>query len=74
MSDLRCANLVIAARLHSHAHQYMEHMVDNYLCLAKERFEQSKNVSYPHTIVSKIFFICRCTKVSNLISLFLFFK
>lgn len=44
--DLRCANLVIAARLYSHAHQYMEHMVDNYLCLAKERFEQSRNVSY----------------------------
>uniref|UniRef100_A0A0R3RRF4 ubiquitinyl hydrolase 1 n=1 Tax=Elaeophora elaphi TaxID=1147741 RepID=A0A0R3RRF4_9BILA len=43
VSDLRCSNLVIAARLHSHAHQYMEHMVDNYLCLAKERFEQSKN-------------------------------
>ncbi|VDP21458.1 unnamed protein product, partial [Onchocerca flexuosa] len=46
--DLRCANLVIAARLYSHAHQYMEHMVDNYLCLAKERFEQSKNA--PETI------------------------
>lgn len=45
MSDLRCANLVIAARLHSHAHQYMDYMVDNYLCLAKKRFEQSKNVS-----------------------------
>ncbi|CAG9534498.1 unnamed protein product [Cercopithifilaria johnstoni] len=45
VSDLRCANLVIAARLHSYAHQYMEHMVDNYLCLAKERFEQSKNAS-----------------------------
>ncbi|VDM07443.1 unnamed protein product [Wuchereria bancrofti] len=43
VSDLRSANLVIAARLHSNAHQYMEHMVDNYLCLAKERFEQSKN-------------------------------
>ncbi|VDK68124.1 unnamed protein product [Litomosoides sigmodontis] len=43
--DLRCANLVIAAQLHSHAHQYMEHMVDNYLCLAKERFEQSKSIS-----------------------------
>ncbi|MCP9258026.1 OTU7A [Dirofilaria immitis] len=46
VSDLRCANLVLAARLYSHAHQYMEHMVDNYLCLAKERFEQSKNVGY----------------------------
>lgn len=43
VSDLRSANLVVAARLHSNAHQYMEHMVDNYLCLAKERFEQSKN-------------------------------
>uniref|UniRef100_A0A915Q7V4 ubiquitinyl hydrolase 1 n=1 Tax=Setaria digitata TaxID=48799 RepID=A0A915Q7V4_9BILA len=43
VSDLRSANVVIAARLHSHAHQYMEHMVDNYLCLAKERFEQLKN-------------------------------
>uniref|UniRef100_A0A0N5CNZ2 Regulator of G-protein signaling loco n=1 Tax=Thelazia callipaeda TaxID=103827 RepID=A0A0N5CNZ2_THECL len=41
--DLRCSNFVVAARLHCHAHQYMEHMVDNYLCLAKERFEQSKN-------------------------------
>ncbi|KAM3720364.1 OTU domain-containing protein 7B [Dirofilaria immitis] len=48
VSDLRCANLVLAARLYSHAHQYMEHMVDNYLCLAKERFEQSKNA--PETI------------------------
>ncbi|EFO21481.1 hypothetical protein LOAG_07006 [Loa loa] len=48
ISDLRCVNLVVAARLHSHAHQYMKHMVDNYLCLAKERFEQLKNA--PETI------------------------
>lgn len=42
VSDLRCSNRVVAARLHSYAHEYMEHMIKNYLCSARQRFEQSK--------------------------------
>ncbi|VDN23746.1 unnamed protein product [Gongylonema pulchrum] len=43
VSDLHSANRVVAAQLHSHAHEYMDHMVESYLCSARERFEQSKN-------------------------------
>lgn len=56
VSDLRCANRVVAARLHSHAHEYMEHMVESYLCSARERFEQFKNVS--HFIFHEIDVFC----------------
>lgn len=44
INDLHCNNLVLAARLYSHEHQYMEYMVENYLASARERFEQAKNV------------------------------
>ncbi|VDN59809.1 unnamed protein product [Dracunculus medinensis] len=43
INDLHCNNLVLAARLYSHEHQYMEYMVENYLASARERFEQAKN-------------------------------
>lgn len=42
VEDLRCENRVVAARLHTFAHEYMDHMVKNYLCSARQRFEQSK--------------------------------
>lgn len=60
VSDLRSANRVVAAQLHSHAHEYMEHMVKSYLCSARERFEQSKNVSFFPT--DGVYFACHLKK------------
>lgn len=44
MADLRSNNTVVAARLCSDAHVYMDYMVKNYLRCARKRFEESKNV------------------------------
>lgn len=44
MADLRSNNTVVAARLCSDAHEYMDYMVKNYLRSARKRFEESKNV------------------------------
>uniref|UniRef100_A0A0N5AA75 ubiquitinyl hydrolase 1 n=1 Tax=Syphacia muris TaxID=451379 RepID=A0A0N5AA75_9BILA len=43
VSDLRCSSTVVAAQLYSSPHEYVDNMVQNYLSLARERFEQSKN-------------------------------
>lgn len=62
-ADLRCGTKVIAARLCSFAHEYMDHMVENYLYSARQRFEQSKHT--PATVSRQRARLSRSFSVSS---------
>ncbi|MFH4977495.1 hypothetical protein AB6A40_004204 [Gnathostoma spinigerum] len=43
ITDVRQSGVVVAAKLYSTGHEYMDQMVKSYLSSARQRFEQSKN-------------------------------
>uniref|UniRef100_A0A1I7XR31 ubiquitinyl hydrolase 1 n=1 Tax=Heterorhabditis bacteriophora TaxID=37862 RepID=A0A1I7XR31_HETBA len=54
-TDLSRSNCVIASRLVSSSHEYMEEMVREYMKTARERFQISKTIPYPRKRISRSF-------------------
>uniref|UniRef100_A0A7E4UU62 ubiquitinyl hydrolase 1 n=1 Tax=Panagrellus redivivus TaxID=6233 RepID=A0A7E4UU62_PANRE len=48
-SELRQSNCILTALLHNFAHQYTDHMVDNYISVAKQRFDELRTLSTSFT-------------------------
>jgi hypothetical protein len=48
-AELRQSNCILTALLHNFAHQYTDSMVDNYITVAKQRFEEMRTLSTSFT-------------------------
>lgn len=45
-AELRQSNCILTALLHNFAHQYTDSMVDNYITVAKQRFDEMRTVCF----------------------------
>jgi hypothetical protein len=48
-AELRQSNCILTALLHNFAHQYTDSMVDNYITVAKQRFDEMRTLSTTFT-------------------------
>ncbi|VDM23975.1 unnamed protein product [Toxocara canis] len=65
VADLHHSSIILAAHLDNCVHEYMEHMVESYMCCARQRFEQAKRT--PATVTRQRNRISRSFSTSSLL-------